>query len=545
MCDQQYSSQSFSVHGYIIVIIKRENNQTRDCLISKYDSMNIKILINKFKLRTDQLWLVVILAGFAFYTSLVPLPPNDFWWHLKIGEIIHIQNLIPDTNMFSWALPADYPFVYGAWLAEYLFYSLHQFAGLEVLIFLRNIIAVITFGLVGIEAQARSGSWRISALVTAITGLMVLNNLPIRPQIWSWIPYVLYLILLRRFNQRKINKWWLALLPMIMVFWVNAHGAFILGLVLIGVFFISTFLQRRGELTTKESIREIGWIGSIGILTTFATVVNPRFIGIFSYVLDLMTDAPSQRLVEEWQSPTPTGISNIVFYLSILLLITLLSYSQYKLKAIDILLIVPFLWLAWSGQRYVIWYAIISTPMIAELIGNLSIKIRTPVANKLWKNTIMGAFIFLPVVLVQPWFVERLPLPESYQELVLHETDEGPLISVDTPIAAVDYLRSYPGGRLFNEMGYGSYMIWSLPEQKVFVDPRVELYPYDVWQDYIKISRSIRYRDLIDEYGINRILLKKDGQEELSTAISSDPDWELEYNDDYAQVWTKPVPNDK
>jgi hypothetical protein len=34
----------------------------------------------------DSLWFLVVFVGFLFFTSLVPLPPNDFWWHLKIGQ---------------------------------------------------------------------------------------------------------------------------------------------------------------------------------------------------------------------------------------------------------------------------------------------------------------------------------------------------------------------------------------------------------------------------------------------------------------------------
>jgi hypothetical protein len=79
--------------------------------------------------------------------------------------------------------------------------------------------------------------------------------------------------------------------------------------------------------------------------------------------------------------------------------------------------------------------------------------------------------LFVPFVLVQPWWIERLPLPESYREQVLMDTPEGPLLTVRTPVGAAEYLRQNPGGKLFNEMGYGSYLIWALPEQGVFIDP--------------------------------------------------------------------------
>ena len=38
--------------------------------------------------RIDQLWVIVFFAGIFFVISLVPLFPHDFWWHLKVGEIM-------------------------------------------------------------------------------------------------------------------------------------------------------------------------------------------------------------------------------------------------------------------------------------------------------------------------------------------------------------------------------------------------------------------------------------------------------------------------
>lgn len=113
-----------------------------------------------FTLSTAQLWSWIILAGFGFYVSLVPLLPNDFWWHLKIGKIISQQRTIPQTNMFSWALPASAPFTYGAWLAELLFYLLYRLGDVALISCVRTVLALVAFGLIGIEAQRQARSWR-------------------------------------------------------------------------------------------------------------------------------------------------------------------------------------------------------------------------------------------------------------------------------------------------------------------------------------------------------------------------------------------------
>jgi hypothetical protein len=88
-------------------------------------------------------------------------------------------------------------------------------------------------------------------------------------------------------------------------------------------------------------------------------------------------------------------------------------------------------------------------------------------------------------------------------------------------------------------MGYGSYLIWAMPGRSVFIDPRVELYPFEQWQDYIYISHGIRYNQLLEKYGADRILLDKELQSELTGELAFDPSWKKEYEYQRAQVWRK------
>src|SRR4030042_3302397 len=97
-------------------------------------------------------------------------------------------------------------------------------------------------------------------------------------------------------------------------------------------------------------------------------------MGIISYTIKLLTDRPSQQLIEEWQSPTPQGIANITFYIGILIFIIMLAYSKYRLTPTEIILFSGFLWLAWSGQRYVIWYGVVTLPIMARFFIDLSLK---------------------------------------------------------------------------------------------------------------------------------------------------------------------------
>jgi hypothetical protein len=110
----------------------------------------------------------------------------------------------------------------------------------------------------------------------------------------------------------------------------------------------------------------------------------------------------------------------------------------------------------------------------------------------------------------------------------------GALASAETPVAAVAFLKGQPqrAERLFNEMAYGSYLIWELPEQKVFVDPRIELYPLEQWQDYIQFSGGANIEELLAKYRFDAALLDKALQPALIEQLREREGWEVVYEDE-------------
>jgi len=88
-------------------------------------------------------------------------------------------------------------------------------------------------------------------------------------------------------------------------------------------------------------------------------------------------------------------------------------------------------------------------------------------------------------------------------------------------------------------MGYASYLEWAIPEQRVFLDPRVELFPLTMWQEYIEISNGLDIPELLDKYGVDRVLSSRDLQPKLAQALADSSGWSLEYEDAYAQLWRR------
>ena len=263
------------------------------------------------------------------------------------------------------------------------------------------------------------------------------------------------------------------------------------------------------------SWERLRWLYLAAFGAIAATLLNPLGPGIFGYVLKLLTDAPSQGLVIEWQPPTTQGLAGFSFFISILALLVAFALTppQPDLSPICCCSAHSCGWpgpasVTWSGMAWwpcrcwpKAWRHEPRAPQAASRRG------RTPLPSTDDRAGAARAADRRAAA-----FKARLALPQPYQALFADVPGAPGLFSADTPVAATEYLRATPvDGRLFNEMGYGSYLDWALyPTTQVFVDPRVELYPLALWQDYLAVRDGRDYNALlIDKYNVERVVLDR------------------------------------
>jgi hypothetical protein len=116
------------------------------------------------------------------------------------------------------------------------------------------------------------------------------------------------------------------------------------------------------------------------------------------------------------------------------------------------------------------------------------------------------------------------------------------LISTVTPIDATSFLlQRKPEGRLFSDMGFSSYLIWAARDgYPVFVDPRIELYPQEIWEDYIWITNALPgWEDTLKEYDIRILMLDPIEQSNLNDAVKKNSHWRLIYEDQSALIYVQ------
>lgn len=471
---------------------------------------------------------VVVVTGAAALQVVVR--PHDFWWHLANGRMMVDTATFPTLDSFTYTQAGE-PFFNQMWLAQIVMFSLYRLGGVPLIILAHALVIALTYGLLLRLCVRVTGRVRVSAFVMlAVVLPLSFPNWSVRPQPYAFPLFVIFIWLLLnnshppRWSQSKSARLWL--LPVLMVLWVNIHGSFVLGLGVVTLVAVTELVASKfGDGVTKQ---QIGRLAVLVCATWAATLVNPRGMHVIDYAANLMTNE-SVRLVSEWQPVTPTGVIGILYFLFSAAIILVLIYGPARPAVRQSVVVIALMLMGFSAQRHTIWFALAAAPLISLQVSSL---IRAPRRrDDVGAPALNGALLMtlgLVLVLSLPWVRQTLNI----------SLGGGSLIA-DTPVAAVRELGRLPQrpAGIFNEVGYGSYLAWALPEQKTFIDPRFELFPPEQIEDYQVLSQGRDVAALTRKYGFDGFLVSHHYQPKLVEQLRSLPDWEVAYEDDEASLF--------
>jgi hypothetical protein len=201
------------------------------------------------RLSIAHLWPPSLLLALLWATMRSPLACLDFWWHLKVGEIIWKTRHIPQVDTFSFTAQGRC-FVYQNWLSEIAYYLLYRMGGLPLLVFLHALTIVLALAVVLWSAWEATRRPRLVALCMLVIMIPVLRFRNARPQVFSMVLFALCYALLRRYRRRAGSHLW-GLIPL-MALWVNVHGAFVMGLGLVVVYAIMEIVAAPGGTASSS-----------------------------------------------------------------------------------------------------------------------------------------------------------------------------------------------------------------------------------------------------------------------------------------------------
>lgn len=500
----------------------------------------MRILRSK-NIEIQHLWVITVILGVFVFINTQPIRPHDFWWHLALGREIVSTCSIPSVDVYSYTMfGTPYPSYQMFWLADIGLYGIHQIGGPALIIFFQSIIITASYAILLWLCWKESNSLRIAALATIFAVALGIFNWNVRPQTISYLIGAIFLLAIYSYRKRPRPRW-LIVYPLGMLLWVNSHGSFVIGLVMIGIWMGSEIWgllvarYRQEEILSLESF----WVASAAFVATLiACLINPRGVGIVGYLQTLSNSVIVQNLIPEWSAPTFNDLYGIIFFVAFLLVAAVLALSP---KRPDFLQLVTFLVFGSLGlytTRGVVWFGIVMAPAVAYHVNAI---VRSYSQNQGRKTARAGLdivnlsfllLLFFGAIISLPWFNHLLPLPQK----------KAGLISSETPLKATEILLSEKlPHQVFNEVGFGSYLIWAAqPEYKVFADPRIELFSGDVWRDYISLLNALPgWDEILKKHDINTIMVRPDGEQKFVELLEKSSGWWEIYRDEAAVIFTR------
>ena len=446
------------------------------------------------------LYLSLVLLIALSIACLLPVTPQDYWWYLRVGRDTLASGAVPhlDTLTFSQAGTAV---VYHSWAAAVLFWLVYRLGGLTLTIFLRALLLAAAYSLLWGTAR-RAGAGRLGASLVLLAAVLTSsNNWSMRPQLFAYPLFALALFLLYRWQAGDKKAVWA--LPLISLAWVNLHGSFVMLILLAGAALVFGRGDRRSLALAFAA-------------TLLATLVNPRLFGAWTYVFTSLTVPSSQLFSAEWLPPVNSGWQMNIFFLWLLGFPLLAVLSPRKLDRLEWAWFLGFGLLALWGERYVIWFVFILVVLTACLLMDWEKQhLRRPRLNLPAANLALALVLMLLPLAFLPGIREKW-------------WKQAPPATEDTPLAATEWLAAHPDlpGPLWSEIGFSSYLEFALPQRPTWIDTRFEVFPVSQWQAYRDITVA-RYdwTSLLDATGARLLMVSRQNQPDLVSALAGSPDW--------------------
>lgn len=492
----------------------------------------------------DHWWILGVLWLIWLLMSLLPLPPNDLWWHMEAGRIMADERIWLRANRWSYTLPYDALYIYQSWLSELLLYGFWWLGDVPLLSLARTLAITGSYGLIAWHALRRSRHGVAVALALLLAALVSWSNWTLRPQTLALVPAAAFAVIIGEYLGGRASTRWLAALPLIMIVWVNAHGSFMVGGALIACVWLGAALRLAcsSRAARRAALRQLGVWSAISAAVLVAMLVNPLGPGIFTYVRDLFGNTSVQTRIIEWQPPRnsidPLD-SGFWFFAMLFLIAALMAKSPRRPSLVDVLWFCGLAWMGISAGRHIMWFALLLLPLLADQLAAL-LGERRPAPSQPTFSAAFGLLLGLSMLATLPWFA---PAQVVWPQSPLYATS-GPhrmLLSRKTPVAATEWLAQHPiDGRFWTDMSYTSYTVWRLPGKQIFADLRIELYPEQVWDEYNAIARGDEQSQAkLDAWQITHVLLDREWQQALYQRLLGTPGWCERFRDGDAAILTR------
>lgn len=464
----------------------------------------------EWRLSFTQLLAFVAVAAPVLVALRFPLSTIDLAYLIRSGEVMLDTGDILQRDVFTFTVSGQ-DWLNQQWGAEILFASIYRAGDWPLLALGRAALVGIAFWLVFLACRARGAGQRAAAWLTLASLVVSLDGLALRPQLLGLALFALALWVVAGRDRRPRLLW---LLPLVVVVWANVHGSFVLAPV---VLFIAWLEDRsRHAATTRTTL-------IIALACVASAVTNPFGLRIWTYVADLGTDPEIRRAIAEWRPTTPWTPVGAVFFVSVAAIAVIVVRSRAGLRAHRVIGLGLFLVLGLVAVRGVFWWALAAPVLIADLFAAGA----DEPDDRSTLNTALAAALGIAAIALLPWFRPTFASTTNSARvtngLLAHSPEQ--FTSRIPDIAD-------PGARMFVPELWASWFEFAVRRNPVFVDPRIEIFPVEVWREYDAVSRGDDSWDrILDRWDVDILVLSREQQSGLISRIEGHATWTKVYDD--------------
>jgi hypothetical protein len=447
---------------------------------------------------------------------------SDIWWVLRNAQ--HLLNTLsfPRTDSYSFTA-AGSPWLDKEWLSGLVYFLGYKARGLQGILLVYFSVLVLIY--IGVYRRCcRAGADCKDAIVATLAAIC-LGGVSIAPRtlLFGWLCMTGLLLLLDRSPQQSKSIW---LIPPLFALWINLHGSWVFGMVVLAVTIASGFVDGEwGQVVASRWTRpQLTQLLSVFLASVAALFVNPFGYKLVLYPFDLgLRQQSVVKYMDEWQ---PVDFSSWNGKLAMLLILGLLAaalFSRRKWKLADVVLTSFALWAALSHTRFMFFAGLIIMPILAPRL-----KLFEPYQPELEKPWLNAAIIAVAAGLM----IFFLPSNANLQQK----------IDAEYPKAALAFMQAnHINGRVFNQYKFGGYMDWHAPELKPFIDGRADIFVYNgVFDDFVKATTLSNSLEILDKYKIDYVLYEP--KQPLTYLLEHSPGWRLLYSDNSTVLFQRVSP---
>ncbi len=455
----------------------------------------------------------------------------DVWWHLRTGALL-LGGEFPRSDPFSFTA-AGAPWVLHEWLAQVIMAWLCDRGGEVGLALLRAGAAAATTAVVFTAAVRRGADVLLTAVLVGLMVLLTLHAWVVRPLVFTTLLLAVTLLLVDEMRLRQ-RRWPAFALPVVAALWVNLHGGFVIGLVVIGIV-VAVDYARYAVSPSRRTAADrtaLAWLGGAATAACAATLLNPYGLRAWAYPLSYLGPdrAQHQTFIAEWLPPTWADSAGFFPYAAAAAV--LLLVSRRRSWPVDAALTALLLAMALSSRRHVVLFVVATAPAVAANAQALATHLARRLApalpglaltaatrsNRLRENEAAPAVHVMGLLCVA--VITALLLGGVYSGRPLRAGDGFPTSTLET-------LRGAPSGdRVLAQYRWGGFLLWHLPDRPVFIDGRLDVYPTDVYEQYLDVVQlRPGWEKVIRRHDVRWILVRPDLP--AASLPDVDPSWSI------------------